>query len=142
MTMPLPKRPWIRAGVLAGIAAILAVLPCVAPGPTDAKDEGGETGYVAGTVRDAATDQPLGSVQVYVDGTGRGTLSSQEGRFRIEDVPVGEREVVAHLIGYGDVRQGVAVPTNETATVELGMRATAVPLEPLVVRLDGQEAGG
>jgi hypothetical protein len=44
--------------------------------------------------------------------------------------------------GNGDVCQGVAVPTNERATAELGMQATAIPVEPLVVRLDGQEAGG
>lgn len=296
MTMPRPKRPWMRGGALAGIAAVLAVLACAAPGPTDAKDEGdarpamtrsdrdvdparvgqlpptftpfsvrpaienrdevaaalereyaalqedpgvgraaelwlfideeprvrdtrlsgstghralddavigvagvievspalnrdqkravwvslpiefttaggpetgsaerreaerledrvitvpagdvasvdGQTGGVTGIVRDATTGQPLADVQLFVGRTGRGTLTDGDGRFRIDHVPVGEREVVAHLIGYREIRTAVVIGSDDSADVELRLQETAIGLEPLIVRSAGAVGG-
>jgi bla regulator protein BlaR1 len=39
MTMPFPKKPWIRGVLLAGVGAVLVALACWAPGPTNAQDE-------------------------------------------------------------------------------------------------------
>jgi hypothetical protein len=73
-------------------------------------------------------------VQTYVAGTGRGTLSNQDGRFLISHVPVGEQEVVADLIGYGRGQETVSVTADETAEASFDLRTTAISLTPLVVR--------
>ena len=47
MTMPLPKKTWIRGGLLAGVGTLLVALACWAPGPTDARDESAESAVEA-----------------------------------------------------------------------------------------------
>lgn len=93
------------------------------------------TGEISGTITDAATGQPLGSVQVVVAGTRVGTLANQEGRFLIQQVPVGEREVIALLIGHGRQGMMVSVTEGESVDVDFQLRATAIALDPLVVRI-------
>jgi len=39
MTMPFPKKPWLRGILLAGAGAVLVAVACWAPGPTDDQDE-------------------------------------------------------------------------------------------------------
>jgi len=102
--------------------------------PEEAFPSDGETGSVTGTVRDAATGQPLSHVQVFVGRTGRGSLTDGEGRFLIHDVPAGDRDVVAYLIGYGEVRRQSSVKPEGATRVDFEVRPTAIPLEPLVVR--------
>lgn len=43
MTMPFPKRPWIRGGLLVGLGTLMVGLACGAPGPTDAANEEPDT---------------------------------------------------------------------------------------------------
>lgn len=103
------------------------------PSPVAAPDTR-RTGEIAGTVTDARTGEPLGSVQLFVMGTGRGTLSGPDGRYVIQHVPVGAREVFAQLIGYGESRGEVSVAEEEREEVNLQLQVTAVGLEPLLVR--------
>lgn len=96
-----------------------------------------ETGEIGGTVTDGRSGEALAFVQVFVPGTGRGTLSNRDGRFLIHHVPVGTREVVAELIGYGQVGQAVTVAADQRIEVDLGPQVTAIRLDPLVVRGSG-----
>ena len=45
-----------------------------------------QTGKVTGVVTDAQTGEPLVGVQVYLEGTGRGALTSENGRFFIVNI--------------------------------------------------------
>lgn len=94
----------------------------------------GQTGVIMGTAYDDATDQPLSGAQLLVAGTGRGTLSDTDGRFLITDVPAGERELFAVLVGFGQIRQAVLVETQATAEVEVRLEPNAILMDPLVVR--------
>lgn len=94
----------------------------------------GLTGVILGTAFDEATDQPLPGAQLLVAGTGRGTLSNQNGQFVITDVPSGERELFAVVVGYGQIRQRIVVETQASTEVEVRLEPTAIELTPLVVR--------
>lgn len=96
-----------------------------------------ETGAVTGMIRHAATDRPVADAQVFVRGTGRGTLSNGEGRFRIDHIPVGQHEVVAHLIGHGNVSTAVSIAPGEASEADFRLRETVIALDPLVVRSYG-----
>src|SRR5690606_41550431 len=67
--------------------------------------EAQSTGTITGQVTDQSTGRPLGSVQVFVAGTNRNTLSNAEGRYVLTGVPAGEigrascRERVWDLVG-------------------------------------------
>ncbi|MYH52102.1 MAG: hypothetical protein F4139_04015 [Gemmatimonadetes bacterium] len=54
----------------------------------------GPTGTVTGLVYDSTTSTPLEGANVAVVGTSAMTESDEEGRFRLEDVPVGEHTVM------------------------------------------------
>ena len=58
------------------------------------------TGKIAGFVRDAATQDPLAGVNIYVVGTGLYAISGLNGGYFILNVPVGVYRVVARMIGY------------------------------------------
>src|SRR4030095_15554028 len=79
----------LRAGLL-----LLGSLLVFAP-PTAAQ----EPGRITGQVTDAQSGAPLSEVQVFIPGTGIGTLTRANGRFIILNVSPGAKEVRAERIG-------------------------------------------
>lgn len=96
-------------------------------------DAGGRVGVVTGTVRDVASGRPLPFAQVFVPGTGRGTLADAEGRFRVEGVPVGEHTVAVQLVGYRESRADAAVGAGSPTEIEFPLQATASRLQGIRV---------
>ncbi|MEX2582555.1 MAG: carboxypeptidase-like regulatory domain-containing protein, partial [Gemmatimonadota bacterium] len=92
-----------------------------------------QTGVIAGTVLSQDTGQPLSGVSVVVAGTQQGTLTNEQGGFRITSVPVGEREVVTQRVGFGTTRRLVDVAESGTTTLEIRLSEQAVLLPELVV---------
>lgn len=92
-----------------------------------------QQGSVTGTVTDAQTTRPLAGVQVVVVGTGLGTITSADGRFLLTNVPAGQQEVQAQMIGYSTASAVVDVTSGGTATVTLSLRQSAVELDAVVV---------
>jgi TonB-dependent SusC/RagA subfamily outer membrane receptor len=114
------RRWWTAAAALALV--VCSTAPLLA-----------QTGQINGTITSTGTGRPLPDVQVSVTGTRLGAVTNQDGRFVIANVPAGERQVVAQLIGYGEERSTVTVTTGAAVTVNFEMRVRAVELEGLVV---------
>jgi TonB family protein len=93
-----------------------------------------ETGDITGTTTDSATGEPVAFTQVYVPGTGLGTLSNRDGRFLIKDVPVGERLVVAEMVGFDLPNQTVNVTEGKHAQLDFNLQPTAITFHKLVVK--------
>lgn len=118
--------PDVRHVLLA--AALLALAPLSAQA---------QTGKLTGVVTDAQTGQPLAGVQVYLEGTGRGTLTQENGRYFVINIPPGEYTVVAQLIGYATVRkQNVLIAIDVTRTVDFELPSEAVAVEEIVVEAE------
>jgi TonB-linked SusC/RagA family outer membrane protein len=92
-----------------------------------------QTGQIAGRVRHAESGEALSSVQVYVQGTTRGALSTADGNFIILQVPVGTHTLVAERIGFVAVRQEVTVTAGQNTVVELTLEPTRLQLQEIVV---------
>lgn len=58
------------------------------------------SGTITGIVLDEATQQPLIGTNVIVRGIGLGDATDEEGRFEIEDIPVGTHHLTVSMIGY------------------------------------------
>lgn len=97
-----------------------------------------ERGTVAGVVLEAATQRPLAGAQISVAGTQLGTLTNQEGRYIIMNVPAGPREIRVTRIGYAQASQQVTVVGGETVTADFTVTESAVPLEGLIVTATGE----
>jgi TonB-linked SusC/RagA family outer membrane protein len=105
--------------------------------PADASAQ--QSGTVTGVVVDAGTQQPLAGVQVFVAGTNRSALTNQQGRYLILGVAAGQHTIRAVLIGYAAGSQTVTLQAGATATVDLGLDASMVQLDELVVTATGTE---
>jgi TonB-dependent SusC/RagA subfamily outer membrane receptor len=105
----------------------LAVVALTAPAAAQ------DTGTITGLVSDAASGTGMSSVQVYLEGTGLGTLSNASGRYIIINVPAGAYNVTAERIGYQTANQQVTVTAGQTSEVNFGMNAEALGLDEIVV---------
>jgi TonB family protein len=69
MTMPLPRRPWVRGALLAGIGAVLVALACLAPGPTEVGLPDAEAPLESLSSGDAGGAQQVKSLPVFTPWT-------------------------------------------------------------------------
>lgn len=106
------------------VGAVLALTPAV--GAQDA-------GTVTGAVTDAASQRTLGSVQVHLVGTGLGTLTRDNGRYIILNVPAGTYTLRAERIGYELAEAEVVVTGGGTVQQDFVIQAQALGLDEIVV---------
>jgi TonB-linked SusC/RagA family outer membrane protein len=112
------------------IAAGSITLPLGAAAPAFAQTG---TGAIAGRVTDAATQQPLSNVQVFLEGKAIGGLTDQTGHFVIPSAPAGPARVTARLIGYAPVTKPITVTAGDTTRVDFALAQSAVTLSDVVV---------
>src|SRR5689334_14025463 len=92
-----------------------------------------DNGTIEGTVRAAADGAPLSDVAVFVQGTTRGAMTDAQGKFRIVAVPIGERVVLAQMVGRARGSQTVEVTKDSVARTEFSLAEVAVVIAPTVV---------
>ena len=78
-----------------------------------------QEGKITGTILEARTGTPLPAVLVKVQSTGQQSFSDAEGRFEINDVPVGSQTLLVSVVGYGLVRRDVTVSGTDVADVTI-----------------------
>jgi TonB-linked SusC/RagA family outer membrane protein len=92
-----------------------------------------QNGQITGTVVNAESLQPLGAIQVYIDGTGRASITRSDGSYTITNVPPGTYTVIAQSIGYQQARQtGINVGAGSTATVNFQLAQNVLSLQGVV----------
>jgi hypothetical protein len=115
-------------GALAACLVMLAVFAGAAAA---------QTGRITGVVTDQTTGAPLAGAQVFLEGTGRGTLTQDNGRYFLINVAPGTYTLAVQLIGYATVRrQNVQVTIDLTRTVDFELASEAVALEGIVVEAE------
>jgi TonB-dependent starch-binding outer membrane protein SusC len=91
-----------------------------------------QTGVLEGVVIDVA-GTPITGAQVSVMGTQLGTITGQDGSFRIANVPAGGPEVRAQRIGYRTATQTVSVEGGQTARLTITLTESVVALDQVIV---------
>ena len=95
------------------------------------------TGKITGLVTDQTTGEPLVGAQVYIEGTGIGGLTGENGRFFLINVPPATYTVVAELLGYATLRkENVTVSSDVTRVLDFQLPASAIAVEELVVEVE------
>ena len=117
---------------LVRVLAAVFVAAISAP-PFVARAQAPATGRITGVVLDSASSQPLGSVQVFVTGTTLGVSTAENGRFTINNVPVGVRTLETRRVGYRSTRlPNVAVTAGGTTDVTIRTSTIALTLEAVI----------
>lgn len=97
-----------------------------------------QQGQVTGTVQ-SGSELPVASVSVQVVGTDAGTLTDQQGRYRLQ-VPAGEVELRASRIGFRQVTRTVTVEAGESVQVDFTLAREAVEMGGVVASVAASEA--
>ncbi len=122
-------RPSLISKLLA-LAAVFVLLVGVSPAYS-------QVGKITGVVRDAQTGDALAGVQVFLEGTGRGAISAQNGRYFLVNVPVGTYTVVAEFLGYATYRiEGVFLTIDQTRTIDFDLVPQAIAVEEIRVEAE------
>ncbi|HSJ10582.1 MAG TPA: TonB-dependent receptor [Longimicrobiales bacterium] len=116
------------------LCAWLAVLLALCAGPVQAQQA---VGTITGRVTDGRTGQPIANTEVTIDGTSISQVVDREGRYRISNVPAGNRTVSVRMIGYGTASKAVTVVAGEVAVVDLQLTVRPIDMEAIVVTGQG-----
>lgn len=88
---------------------------------------------ISGFVREAATGEPLSYVNVFIKDTYLGAATNQDGYYVIPNVPSGEYEVSASIIGYESLTKNVQIKTNENLRLDFRLVVSAIVGEEVTV---------
>ncbi|MDZ7291459.1 MAG: TonB-dependent receptor [candidate division KSB1 bacterium] len=97
----------------------------------------GTTGILEGFVRDKANGTPLPGVNIMVVQTGQGTVTTNEGYFRIHNIPAGTYEVRIFLIGYQTVTfRAIVIQPDLASRLNVEMTEAAINMGEIVVHAE------
>lgn len=113
-----------------GVVLVLAAV-AVAPRVLHA-----QTGKITGIVTDQANGQPLDGVQVFLQGTGYGTITNANGRYFLLTVPPGTYNVATRRIGYAEQAKQITVQIDVTREVNFALTASATQIGKVVVQAE------
>jgi outer membrane receptor protein involved in Fe transport len=92
------------------------------------------SGAIAGRVRDASSNRPIGLARVVVDEGRQGAVTDTSGAYRVREVRSGWHRVRVELIGYVPYRRdSVLVRAGETTVLDVLLQPTAVTVPGVVV---------
>ncbi len=127
--MKIPIHHAIRLGLAVCAAFLASAAPLLAQ----------QAGTVTGQVTNATSGRELSGVQISILGSGLGTLTGNNGRFLIPNVPAGPVTVRADMIGFGVQEVQVTVVVGETALADFTLTERAISLDEIVVTGSGAE---
>ncbi|MGE5727220.1 MAG: SusC/RagA family TonB-linked outer membrane protein [Gemmatimonas sp.] len=96
-----------------------------------------QQGTITGKVTDQATNNPVPSAQVFIVGTTRGALTTEQGTYTLRGVAPGTITLRATRIGYKAATQSVTVPASGTVTADFALASTPSKLDEIVVSATG-----
>lgn len=93
-----------------------------------------ETGKIAGTVVDAATNEPIPSVNVALTGTSAGATTDANGEFFILNIPIGTYDVRVTSLGYETQNiTGIEVLLDRTYELNVRLKETVLQGQEVTV---------
>ena len=94
----------------------------------------GTTGKIAGKIIDKATGEALIGANVLIVGTAMGASSDIDGNYFILNIPPGEYQVKASMIGYSSFTiQKIRVSIDQTSKIDFELNSESIELADVVV---------
>ena len=97
-----------------------------------------QRGTITGHVTDAVTHAGVGDVQIRIAGSSIGTLSREDGTFRLIVTKPGATTLQALRLGFQAQTRVVTVPDSGTVTADFALSAAATTLDQVVVQATGE----
>ena len=119
-----------RSGYAVFVA--FAAIGAFAPLPAAGAQHGA---VVEGTIVATVGGSPVAEATVMIEGTGRGTVTDDGGKYRLLGVPAGEHVLVAQRIGYRKERKTITVDGAIVNTIDFSLAEAATIVPPVVVSM-------
>ena len=91
-----------------------------------------DSGKISGTVW-GAENQPLEGVHLFLPQTSFGATSDPEGKFSLENIPVGEYLLSISKIGFQEQQLAITVTADETTTLDISLTNATYHLDEVAV---------
>jgi len=98
-----------------------------------------ERATLVGTVTDSATGEPLADVNVFIAGSTRGTVTDDQGRFRLTGLPLGAQQLYVSFVGYKAESRSLNLRESKVYRFEVSLQQTVVEGEGVVVEAERDE---
>ena len=92
-----------------------------------------QRGTIRGTVREASSQRPVASVEVFIPGTQMRTTTDAQGAFELTGVPAGGAQVRVRAPGYSSALATTMVVGGQSVTVDFALNTSVVALDEVVV---------
>jgi len=99
--------------------------------------QAGTTGKIVGTVKDAQTGEPLPGANIILEGTRLGAASDETGKYLIMNIPPGNYQLKASMMGYAKVTQtNVRVKIDQTTVVDYQLSPEVLETGEIIIVAD------
>ena len=90
-------------------------------------------GTVTGQVLETSSQQAIDGAQVFITALNQGTLTRQNGRYLVVNVPVGTHSLSVQRLGYQTQTQQITVTDGGTAVADFQLESEVLGLDEIVV---------
>ena len=95
----------------------------------------GTTGKISGIVRSGEADLPLVGVNVALVNTLLGAVTNQDGRFTLLNIPPGDYQIQASMIGYANyLVKDLSVRIDQTTQIDILMTQESIEMVEVIVQ--------
>ena len=104
-----------------------------------------QTQTIKGTIIEEGSGSPIPFANVYLLDTDPpfGTISNEEGKFILEEIPIGRYDIQASFIGYeGTIKKDIEVSSSKAVLLEIVLKESINTLEEITVKpnIDKEQA--
>ncbi len=99
-----------------------------------------QTGRIVGRIVEGGQGAPIAGAQVQVTGTDIHTVSAIDGRYTLQNVPVGPVSITARMLGYGPKTvTGLVVTSKDVVEQNVSLEPSVVQLEEVAVTAEAEK---
>ena len=84
---------------------------------------------IQGHIIDLQSEDPLIGANIMLNGTMLGSASDENGKYIIEDVPIGGYTLKAMFIGYENLEKEIWIEKNQAYTIDIKLKPSAIELQ-------------
>jgi len=83
-------------------------------------------GTISGTVFDEETQKPLFYANIFIANTTLGTASDKNGKFRIDNIPLGNYQLIISMMGYELKKIDISIRYSKQQNIRIGLQHRAI----------------
>ncbi len=114
-------------------ALFLGLLMWMAPSDATAQQGRSGTATIVGTVTDADTGEPLESANVFIANSQIGTATDSDGRYRLDNVPLGAQRLFVSSVGYDAEARNLNLREAGMEMIDFELTESVVDLDETIV---------